>query len=128
MKKYLNKFKKAVKKLSEDRGLFLIYLLMFFITVFNVIYALTTVKPSDLQLVSHYTAFGTTHLYRANWLDQTKNIFFSVAVLVFHVIFAQLALVKISRPIAKLIATAGVLILLFALVNSILIINIWSPR
>lgn len=128
MKKYIKHAISVIKNLSNDRGLFSIYLLMAIIVSINVIYIVLTVRPSELQLVSHYTAFGTTHLYRANWLDQTKTIFISITVLLFHIYFSQMSLEKISRPISKVISWAGVLILVFIFINSSLLINVWSPK
>lgn len=128
MNKYIKQLIAQIIKLSEDRGLFAIYFTMATVALITAIYILFTLRPSDLQLVSHYTAFGSTHLYRANWIDQYKTILISIAILVFHILIARVVADKISRSLAKVIAWAGVIILIFNLINSILILNVWSPK
>jgi len=128
MNKHINQVLIVIKSLLQDRGMFSIYFIMALIAVVNVLYIIITLRPSDLQLVSHYTAFGPTHLYRANWLDQSKTIFISLSILIFHILISQTVLIKISRPLAKFIAWSGVFILIFVLINSSLIINVWSPK
>lgn len=128
MKKRIKQATKVLLQLSEDRGMFSIYILMLIIAMVNIIYIFVVLRPSELQLVSHYTAFGTTHLYRASWIDQSKTIFVSITVLVFHFLLSKIILEKISRPLAKVVAWSGVIILIFIFINSSLIINVWSPK
>ena len=101
---------------------------MLILAMINIIYIFVVLRPSELQLVSHYTAFGTTHLYRASWIDQLKTIFVSITVLVFHFLLSKTILEKISRPLAKVVAWSGIIILIFIFINSSLIINVWSPK
>lgn len=128
MKKRIKQATKELLQLSEDREMFSIYILMLIFAMVNIIYIFVVLRPSELQLVSHYTAFGTTHLYRASWIDQSKTIFISITVLVFHFLLSRTISEKISRPLAKLVAWSGVIILIFIFINSSLIINVWSPK
>lgn len=127
MKKYIHKIKELYKKLSLDRGMFMLYAAIILISIASISYVLINVRPSDLQLVSHYTAFGTTHLYRAIWINQETFFIMIATTAVLHIAIAQMMLEKVSRPIAQIVAWIGIALIIFTVINASLVINVWSP-
>jgi hypothetical protein len=127
MKEQINKINLTLKSLLQDRGMFMLYLTTVVIAIIGIVYVLVNVKPSELQLVSHYTAFGTTHLYRSYWFNQFGFVAMIAAAAFLHILVAQMMFEKVSRPIAQIVSWTGIAIILFVLINASLIINVWSP-
>jgi hypothetical protein len=86
-----------------------------------------TVRPSDLQLVTHYTAFGVTHLYRDQWFYLFSFIGFAVLVAFLHISIAIKVYTTKGHPLAVMFLWLGIGIIMFAWITAISIINVWSP-
>lgn len=54
-------------KLRGDRTLMFFVSAIVLLAAFFVIYTLTQIRPSDIQVVSHYTGLGETHFYKQQW-------------------------------------------------------------
>ncbi|MFZ2836025.1 hypothetical protein D3C85_423420 [compost metagenome] len=74
----------AVKLILADRvvaillGAFLLLVVAFCISI------AVSLRPSELQVVTHYTAFGITNFYRDKWFYFLNFIAFGVVVGVLH--------------------------------------------
>jgi hypothetical protein len=127
MKEQINKIKIISRTLLEDRGMFSLYVAILILSTASIAYVILSVKPSELQLVSHYTAFGSTHLYRSFWFNQESFVTMIASVAILHILIAQMMFEKVSKPIAQIVAWTGIVIILFVLINASLVINVWSP-
>ena len=90
-------------------------------------YILIAVRPSELQLVTHYTAYGVTHLYRNQWFYLLSFGAFAILVAFLHISLAIKLYITKGHPLAIMFAWMGIGILIFAWVTSFSIINVWSP-
>ena len=81
-------FIQSIKELTTNRYLTTVSIILVLLTIAFVIYIALTVHPSDLQLVTHYTAFGVTHLYRDQWFYLLSFIGFAVLSTFIHIAIA----------------------------------------
>ncbi len=102
-----------------------------FLLVFAIgfaIYVGFSVRPSDLQLVSHYSAFGITHFYRDQWYYLLTFGVFGFFVAVMHIILSVKLLVVKGPTLALLFAWFSVAIIIFAWMTTYAVLNVWSPQ
>jgi len=119
--------KTAFKDLISNKYLTILSVLTILLATAYVIYILFTVKPSELQLVTHYTAYGVTHLYRDQWFYLLTFGLFGVFAALFHIVVSiKMNMIK-GGSLAVFFAWMGIGIILLAWIMSASIINIWSP-
>jgi len=117
----------SFKELITNRYLTVLAIVTLAMTVLFVAYILLAVRPSELQLVTHYTAYGVTHLYRDQWFYLLSFAGFAILVAFFHISLAIKMYITKGHPLAIMFAWMGIGILVFAWVTSFSIINVWSP-
>ena len=120
-------FIQSIKELVTNRYLTTLSIILVLLSAAFIVYVLLTVRPSDLQLVTHYTAFGVTHLYRDQWFYLLSFVGFAVLVAFMHVAIAIKLYITKGHPLAVMFAWFGIGIIVFAWVTAISIINVWSP-
>lgn len=120
-------FIQSIKELTTNRYLTTLSIILVLLTIAFVIYIALTVHPSDLQLVTHYTAFGVTHLYRDQWFYLLSFIGFAVLSTFLHTAIAIKIYVTKGHPLAIMFLWLGIGIIIFAWITAISIINVWSP-
>lgn len=120
-------FIQSIKQLLTNRYLTILSGVTIFLALSLIIFILVRVHPSDLQLVTHYTAFGVTHLYRDQWFYLLNFIGFAVIVAFVNIaITIRIYLLK-GHPLAVLFAWFGIGLLVFTWIVALSIINVWSP-
>ncbi len=117
----------SIKELVTNRYLTTLSIILVLLTAAFIVYIALTVRPSDLQLVTHYTAFGVTHLYRDQWFYLLSFIGFAVLVAFLHISIAIKLYITKGHPLAIMFAWLGIGVIVFAWVTAISIINVWSP-
>lgn len=122
-----NAIVQSLKELITNRYMTTLSIVLVLLTVAFVIYIAVTVRPSELQLVTHYTAFGVTHLYRDQWFYLLSFAVFGLLVAFMHIAIAIKIYITKGHPLAIMLLWLGIGIVLFAWVTSIAIINVWSP-
>jgi len=120
-------FIQSIKELTTNRYLTVLSGVLIVLTIAFIIYIALTVQPSDLQLVTHYTAFGVTHLYRDQWFYLLSFIGFAVLVAFLHISIAIKVYITKGHPLAVLFLWLGIGIMVFTWITAISIINVWSP-
>jgi len=110
-----------------DRHLTSVFIAMILLALAVTVYMALSLHPSELQLVSRYSSFGTTHFYREQWF-----YLFVFAIFAWVVAFAHIAISKKTydvsgRPMAIFIAWLGVAIIVLDWITAGSILNIWSP-
>ena len=122
-----NTIKQAFKELITNRYLTVLTVVTLVLALGFITYVLLNVRPSELQLVTHYTAYGVTHLYRDQWYYLFAFGGFALLVAFLHItVSIKLYLTK-GHPLAIMFAWMGVGIIIFAWVTAFSIINVWSP-
>jgi hypothetical protein len=115
------------KLFITDRYLIVLSGSLLLLALMFAVYVGFSVHPSELQLVSHYSAFGVTHLYRDQWYYLLTFGFFGLLAAAFHVVIAgKLYMVK-GHSLAILFVWFGIAIVVLAWMTAIAVINVWTP-
>lgn len=117
----------STKELLTNRQLTVLSVVIVLLALSLSIYIAIRVNPSDLQLVTHYTAFGVTHLYRDQWFYLLTFIGFALLTAFLHIALSLKIYLTKGHPLAVMFAWLGVGVLVFAWIVAISIINVWSP-
>lgn len=117
----------SLKELFTNRYLATLSIVLAVLAIAFVVYIAVAVRPSELQLVTHYTAYGMTHLYRDQWFYLLTFAVFALLVAFLHIALAIKVYVTKGHPLAIMVAWLGIGVIVFAWVTSIAIINVWSP-
>lgn len=117
----------SLKEVLKNRYLTVLCIVIALLAIAFTIYILITVRPSELQLVTHYTAYGVTHLYRDQWFYLLSFGGFALLAAALHIGMAIKAYIVKGQSLALLIAWTGIGVILFAWITAISIINVWSP-
>lgn len=120
-------FIQSVKELLTNRYMTVLSSVLIVISIAFIIYIAVAVRPSDLQLVTHYTAFGVTHLYRDQWFYLFTFIGFAILVPFLHIALATKLYVTKGHPLAIMMLWLGIGVMVLAWITAISIINVWSP-
>jgi hypothetical protein len=119
--------KESLKQLFTNRYLTVLSIVTVILALLFAIYILFTVRPSELQLVTHYTAFGVTKLYRDQWFYLLGFGAFALIVAFLHVALSIKLYITKGHPLALMVAWMGIGVILFAWIMAFSIINVWSP-
>jgi len=124
---FIETLKQSFKELFTNRYLTVLAIVSFVLALLFLVFILINVRPSELQLVTHYTAFGVTQLYRDQWWYLLGFAVFGLFTAFFHTALAIKMYVTKGSPLAIMVLWLGIGIILFAWVMSFSIINVWSP-
>lgn len=122
-----NTLKTSLKELLTNRYMTVLTVVLLVLTLAFVIYIFTAVRPSELQLVTHYTAFGVTHLYRDQWFYLLSFAAFGLIVAFIHIAIALKVFMMKGHPLAIGVLWLGIGIVALAWITALSIINVWSP-
>lgn len=114
----------AFKELTTNRYLTVLSIVIVALALGFMLYIFIAVRPSELQQVTHYTAFGVTHLYRDQWFYLLGFAGFALLTAFLHITIAIKLYITKGHPLAIMFAWLGIGILVFAWLTSIWLINI----
>ena len=123
----LDTIKHSFKELTTNRYLTVLTVINLILAVLFIVYILLNVRPSELQLVTHYTAYGITHLYRDQWYYLFAFAGFALIIAFLHTAISLKMFLTKGHPLAIMFAWMGIGIIIFAWVTAFSIINVWSP-
>lgn len=118
---------KSLKKLVGDRYLLVLISAMLLITLILSVIIGFSIHPSELQLVSHYSAFGVTHLYRDQWFYLYVFVAFGLIVSLLHSVIAIKMLVVKGHSMAIMFAWLGIGVVFMGWITAMAILNVWIP-
>lgn len=121
---FITTLKESLKTLTTNRYLTVLSIVLLLLSVLYVIYIAVAVRPSELQLVTHYTAFGVTQLYRDQWWYLLSFAAFGVVTALIHIALAIKVYIVKGHPLAISVAWLGIGIILFTWIMSFFLINI----
>lgn len=119
--------KESFKKLLADRYLLILISSMLLLSFILSIVVGFSVHPSELQLVSHYSAYGVMHLYRDQWYYLISFIAFGPVVAILHAIISIKLLVIRDRSLALVFAWLGIGVIIIGSIISLAVLNVWTP-
>lgn len=117
----------SLRLLVANRYLLVLTAVMVLLALGFAVYVALSVRPSELQLVSHYSAFGVTQLYRDQWFYLLTFGLFGLLVAAIHGTLALKLLIVKGHSLAIACAWLGIAMILFAWTTAIAVINVWSP-
>lgn len=74
----------SIKPILSDRLMTVLIIAFIILCLAYSVYVGASLRPSDLQVAVHYTAFGETSFYREKWYYLISFILFGVIVAVTH--------------------------------------------
>src|SRR5476651_57814 len=110
-----NTIKDSLIKLIEDRYLLMLSSILLILAMGLAVYIGFNVRPSELQLVSHCSAFGMRHLYTDQWFY----------LLIFGVFGLVAALAHVSLAVKILMIKGHSLAVMFAWIGIAIVILTW---
>ena len=117
----------SLQLLITDRYVLVLCSSLLLLAVGFATYVGLSVHPSEIQLVSHYSGFGVTHLYRDQWYYLlTFGVFGLFAALIHTILAVKLFMVK-GRSLAIMFVWLGIAVVLLAWVTTSAVINVWTP-
>lgn len=73
-----------IKQAATDRNLLVTWVGFMVVSIIVIITAALHVRPSELQVTVHYTAFGVTNFYRDSWYYLVVFVLQAVLLIVAH--------------------------------------------
>lgn len=102
------------KETVADRQLMTALVAVIITSIIFSVYVAVNLHPSELQVVTHYSAFGTTNFYRDKWFYLVGFVIFGIVnALAYSALACKLFLHK-GREFAVSFAWLGVLVILVA--------------
>jgi len=117
--------KDSLKSLVADRYLLALSAILVLLAISFAVYIGLNVRPSELQLVSHCSAFGVTHLYRDQWYYLLAFGFFGLLAAAMHTTLAVKLLTIKGHSLAIMFAWFGIAIIILAWMTAYAVINIY---
>jgi hypothetical protein len=94
--------KQAIKQVLSDRGMTALIIVFLLACIVYAIYVAALLRPSELQVAVHYTAFGDTNFYRERWYYLLSFVGFGLLLGVAHSILAVKLYLEERRQLAVL--------------------------
>jgi hypothetical protein len=117
--------KDSLNAFVADRYLLVLSAVIALLAISFAIYIGLNVRPSELQLVSHCSAFGVTHLYRDQWYYLLAFGVFGLMAALFHIALAVKLLTVKGHSLAIMFAWLGIAVLILAWMTAYAVINIY---
>lgn len=117
----------SLKELIKDRYLLFLLSFLIILAIFLSIIIGFAIHPSELQLISHYSAFGGMHYYRDQWYYLLNFVAFELIVATLHTVLAIKLSTTKGRPFAIAFAWLGIGIVTLGWIMAIALFNAWKP-
>jgi hypothetical protein len=113
---------KSLKLLSKERRIITALIVFAIVTLAFIIYVGSNIHPSELKLVTHYSAFGTTNFYRDTWFYLLTFVIFGLTVLIAHTLITLRLLVLKGNELALSFVWVSIIMICIAaaFVNQVL--------
>jgi hypothetical protein len=104
----------TLKTILEDRLMTVMIIILVVLSLAYCIYVGASLRPSDLQVAVHYTAFGPTGFYRQKWYYLINFVAFGMIIAFVHAVLIVKLHTQGRRQIALLFALMSFLLLVIA--------------
>lgn len=104
----------AVKLIFADRLVAVVILLLCLLCLAYCIYVGVSLRPNDLQVAVHYTAFGKTTFYREKWYYLITFVVFGALIATMHTALTVKLYTQGRRQVALLFAWLSILLVIIA--------------
>lgn len=104
----------SIKPILSDRLMTALIIVFIIFCLAYSVYVGASLRPSDLQVAVHYTAFGETSFYREKWYYLVSFILFGVIVAATHTALIAKLYLQGRREIALAFVWLSLLIVIIA--------------
>ncbi|MDN5275321.1 MAG: hypothetical protein JWP06_1222 [Candidatus Saccharibacteria bacterium] len=104
----------SIKPILADRLMAILMILLILICLAYCIYVGVSLRPSDLQVAVHYSAYGETSFYRDKWYYLITFIVFGIMLAVMHTALVAKIYLQGHRQLALLFAWLSLLLIVIA--------------
>ena len=104
----------SFQQLISDRSLLTVLIVFLVGCVGTLLYLAFSVHASELQVVVHYTSYGTTNFYRDKWYYLLSFAGFIIILALSHVCLTYKILNEKGRDAARAFAWLGVVLVVIA--------------
>ena len=104
----------SIKPILADRLMAVLMILLVLVCLAYCIYVGVSLRPSDLQVAVHYSAYGETSFYRDKWYYLITFIVFGILVAVMHTALITKIYLQGRRQLALLFAWLSLLLIVIA--------------
>jgi hypothetical protein len=104
----------SLKQIAADRLMVVLLSVFILACLAYCLYVGVSLRPSDLQVAVHYSAFGETRFYREKWYYLLSFIMFGLILAIVHTSLIVKMYVQERRQLALLFTYLSFLILLIA--------------
>jgi hypothetical protein len=103
-----------IKLILEDRVLASLLFLFLLVTIGYCIFVGVSLRPSDLQVAVHYSAFGETGFYRDKWYYFINFIAFGIIMAIGHLVLTVKFFTQGRRALALFFAWFSIFLVVIA--------------
>jgi hypothetical protein len=104
----------SIKSVLTDRLMTVLIVLLIASCLAYCAYIGASLRPSDLQVAVHYTAYGDTSFYREKWYYLITFVIFGILIAVMHTTLIVKLYMQGRRQIALLFAWLSLLLVVIA--------------
>ena len=104
----------SASQLLQDRSLTVLISVFLVGCIILLIYMAAVIRPSELQVVVHYSSFGATNFYRDKWYYLLTFSAFVILLALTHIFIAYRLLVAKGREFAIAFIWLGIIVLVVA--------------
>ena len=104
----------SIKPILADRLMAVLMILLVLVCLAYCIYVGVSLRPSDLQVAVHYSAYGETSFYRDKWYYLITFVVFGILVAVMHTALITKIYLQGRRQLALLFAWLSLLLIVIA--------------
>jgi heme/copper-type cytochrome/quinol oxidase subunit 4 len=109
-----DKITETFKDIIHDRAAVTMIVSLLVVSIIFILYVAFNLHYKDMPVVTHYTAFGSQHLYDTSWFEVLSFIGFGIFIAVVHtLLFIKLRQSK-DEKIASVFLVATFLVLFIA--------------
>lgn len=114
----------AIKPILADREILGFFLAIIALTLVYVLYVILSLRPTDVQVATHYSAFGDTHYYRNKWYYILTFVVFGFVFAAVHIGIILKLIKEEFRPLAIAFAWLSLMLLVVAFIFTHSILSI----
>jgi hypothetical protein len=104
----------SIKPILADRLMAILMIVLILICLAYCVYVGVSLRPSDLQVAVHYSAYGETSFYRDKWYYLITFIVFGIMLAVIHTALVAKIYLQGHRQLALLFAWLSLLLIVIA--------------
>lgn len=117
----------SLKHLAKDRAILMTFAALVLLSIICAIYFAVRVRPSDIQVYTHYTSYGGVNFYASQWYYALSYSLFFLMIAACHTaIGAKLYSLK-SRQFALYFGWFSIGVVLIAATNFLHIVKVAFP-